>query len=65
MAMVGFSNFCGGCENCIGQRGTMKFCLLTDLQRMLSGTEQLHNPGSACTLGCAMTRVVRHQLLTA
>jgi hypothetical protein len=30
----GHSNFCGGCKTCTNQRGTMKFCILIDLQRM-------------------------------
>jgi hypothetical protein len=30
----GRSNFWGGCRTCTSQRGTMKFCILTNLQRM-------------------------------
>jgi len=32
MAMVGFSNYWGECKTCTSQCGTMKFCMLTDLQ---------------------------------
>jgi hypothetical protein len=30
----GRSNFWGGCKTCTSQRGTMKFCILIDLQRL-------------------------------
>jgi hypothetical protein len=34
MVMVEFSNYLGECESCTSQRWSMKFCMLTDLQKM-------------------------------
>jgi hypothetical protein len=34
MVMVGFSYYLGGCKTRTSQRGTIIFCMLTDLQRM-------------------------------
>jgi hypothetical protein len=39
----GRSNFWGGCKTCTSQRGTIKFCILIDLQRMNNETSFVQN----------------------